>query len=183
MIDEPCFSRNVSAETYAYLALGSNLGDRIGHLRRAVDALRVHPDLEVVATSSVYESEAHVSRRGERQPDFLNAVVKVCTGIGPHDLLNVCHRIELKAGRKRVEAPRWSPRTLDIDLLIFGQEVVRDRRLKVPHPRMWERRFVLRPLAELAPDQYVPAPYDTTAARLLDACPDDDIPVRLAQEL
>lgn len=183
MMEEPSVSRNMQAETYAFLALGSNLGDRIGHLRRAVDALRDHEDLDVVATSPVYESEAHVSRPGERQPDFLNAVIMVCTGIGPHDLLNVCHHVELKAGRKRVESARWSPRTLDVDLLIFGQEVVRDRRLKVPHPRMWERRFVLRPLAELAPDQYVPAPYDTTVAKLLDACPDDGIPVRIAQEL
>jgi 2-amino-4-hydroxy-6-hydroxymethyldihydropteridine diphosphokinase len=132
--------------TRAFLGLGSNLGDRLAELRRAVAAL---PD--VVAVSPVYET-APVG--GPEQGAFLNLVVELDTPRGPRELLDVCRRLEAEAQRVRQE--RWGPRTLDVDVLWVDGEIVDDPDLQVPHPRMWQRRFVLAPLADLAPD-LVPA--------------------------
>jgi len=170
--------REGTADRHAFIALGSNVGDRIAYLRRAVDGLQTASNLHVVATSPVYESPAHVRQVGDRHPDFLNAVVEVDTILDPHDLLTVCQRIERGAGRIRSGETRWVPRTLDLDLLIFGHEVIDDAQLTLPHPRLWQRRFVLRPLADLAPDLHIPLPYDATVATLLHDCPDDNVPVR-----
>lgn len=158
--------------------MGSNVGNRIAYLRRGVEELRDVSGLKVIASSPVYESAAHTLEPGERHPDFLNAVIEVATDLDPHDLLNVCLRIERGAGRTREEEVSWAPRTLDLDLLIFGQAVIDDRQLAVPHRRLGQRRFVLRPLADLAPELHVPAPYKTTVAALLRECPDTDVPVR-----
>ena len=125
------------------MGLGSNLGDRLAHLRRALQGL---PD--VVAVSQVYETEALGGPPGQRP--YLNAVVELDTELGPRGLLAVARRLEDEAGRTRTE--RWGPRTLDVDVLLVGDLVVHDADLVVPHPRMWERRFVTVPLAELAPD-------------------------------
>ncbi len=163
--------------TTAFVAVGSNLGDRIAHLRYAVAALRRAPILEVVAVSPVYESSAHTSAPGEEQPDFLNAVVEVRTALDPHALLAYCKRIERARGRNREKGRRWAPRTLDLDLLIFGRDVVRDEQLSVPHPKLGVRRFVLLPLADLAPGLHVPPPFDATVETLLHDCPDADHPV------
>lgn len=132
--------------TRAFLGLGSNLGDRLAELRRAVAAL---PD--VVAVSPVYET-APVG--GPEQGAFLNLVVELDTARGPRELLDVCRRLEAEAQRVRQE--RWGPRTLDVDVLWVDGEIVDDPDLQVPHPRMWQRRFALAPLADLAPD-LVPA--------------------------
>jgi 2-amino-4-hydroxy-6-hydroxymethyldihydropteridine diphosphokinase len=134
--------------TRAFLGLGSNLGDRTGYLREAVAAL---PD--VVAVSAVYET-APVGGPGEQGP-YLNCVVELDTGLSPRELLGWCRRLEEAAGRVREE--RWGPRTLDVDVLWVEGAVVDEPDLVVPHPRMWERSFVLVPLADLAPD-LVPAP-------------------------
>ncbi|MDQ1437619.1 MAG: 2-amino-4-hydroxy-6-hydroxymethyldihydropteridine diphosphokinase [Acidimicrobiaceae bacterium] len=127
----------------AFLALGSNLGDREAFIRQAVAAL---PD--VVAVSPVYETDPVGGPTG--QGPYLNAVVELDTDLSPRELLDWCHRLEDAAGRVRTE--RWGPRTLDVDVLLVGDLVVDEPDLTVPHPRMWERDFVLRPLADLAPE-------------------------------
>ena len=129
--------------TRAFLGLGSNLGDRWAHLRRAVAAL---PD--VVAVSPVYETDPVGGPEG--QGPYLNVVVQLETDLAPRALLELGRRLEREAGRVRAE--RWGPRTLDVDVLLVGREQVDEPDLQVPHPRMWERAFVLVPLADLAPD-------------------------------
>jgi 2-amino-4-hydroxy-6-hydroxymethyldihydropteridine diphosphokinase len=130
----------------AYLGLGSNLGDRGGLLQQAVDGLGRCPDLAVVAVSPVYETEPV---GGPEQPRYLNAVVEVETGAPPRRLLEVAHGLE--AAAHRVRAERWGPRTLDVDVLLVGDLRVDEPDLVVPHPRMWERAFVMVPLADLDP--------------------------------
>jgi 2-amino-4-hydroxy-6-hydroxymethyldihydropteridine diphosphokinase len=125
----------------AYLGLGSNLGDRRATLRNAIDAL---PD--VVAVSPVYETAPVGGPPG--QSPYLNLVVKLDTNLTPRELLTVAHRLEDAAGRVRAE--RDGPRTLDVDVLLVGDLHVDEPDLIVPHPRMWQRRFVLAPLADLA---------------------------------
>jgi 2-amino-4-hydroxy-6-hydroxymethyldihydropteridine diphosphokinase len=127
--------------TRAFLALGSNLGDRRAELRRAVASL---PDL--VAVSALYETEPV---GGPAQSDFLNLVVQLETDATPRELLVRCQRLEAAAGRRR--ATRWGPRILDVDVLLVGDEVVDDDDLVVPHPRMHERNFVMVPLLSLDP--------------------------------
>jgi 2-amino-4-hydroxy-6-hydroxymethyldihydropteridine diphosphokinase len=132
--------------TQAYLALGSNLGDRAATLQRAVDALIATPGLRVVAVSKVYETEPV----GPPQPDYLNAVVALETDLGARALLEVGQELEREARRTRGD--RFGPRTLDVDVLLVGEDRVDEPDLVVPHPRMWERDFVLAPLADVAPD-------------------------------
>lgn len=126
-----------------FLGLGSNLGDRGGFLKAAVNAL---PDL--VATSPVYETEP-VGGPGGQGP-YLNLVVELDTTLDPRQLLELGQDLERQAGRVRGE--RWGPRLLDIDVLWVEGREVDEPDLQVPHPRLWERRFVLTPLADLAPD-------------------------------
>jgi 2-amino-4-hydroxy-6-hydroxymethyldihydropteridine diphosphokinase len=126
----------------AFLGLGSNLGDREALLRRAVAQL---PD--VVAVSPMYETDPV---GGPDQGAFLNLVVELDTARSPRQLLELCRELETSARRVRLE--RWGPRTLDVDVLLVGDLAVDEPDLVVPHPRMWERRFVLAPLADLAPE-------------------------------
>jgi len=130
----------------AYLALGSNLGDRLAHLQLAVDALADTPGVQVHALSRVYET-APVG--GPPQDAYLNAVVAIETDLDPHELLRRCQEIEQLAARERAE--RWGPRTLDVDVLLFDETRVDTEDLIIPHPRMWERGFVLAPLRDVAP--------------------------------
>lgn len=132
----------------AHLALGSNLGDRLANLQGALDGLATADGVEVVSVSSVYETDPV---GGPVQDDYLNAVVEVTTTLTPHELLGVCGRLEQAAHRVRIE--RWGPRTLDVDVLLIGDLVVTTEDLEVPHPRMWERTFVLAPLHDVAPDR------------------------------
>jgi 2-amino-4-hydroxy-6-hydroxymethyldihydropteridine diphosphokinase len=127
----------------AFLGLGSNLGDRVAHLRTAVAAL---PDL--VATSPVYETDPVGGP--EEQSAFLNLVAELDTDLDARALLEVCRALEQAAAR--VRDVRWGPRTLDVDVLLIEGATVDEPDLQVPHPRMGERRFVLAPLADLAPD-------------------------------
>jgi 2-amino-4-hydroxy-6-hydroxymethyldihydropteridine diphosphokinase len=131
----------------AYLALGSNLGDRLAHLQLGVDALTRVPGVDVRAVSRVYET-APVG--GPAQDPYLNAVVAIDTALDPHELLHRTQHIEDLAERKRAE--RWGPRTLDVDILLVGDQVAATEDLTLPHPRMWERGFVLAPLRDVAPD-------------------------------
>ncbi len=170
-----------SVESY-YLGLGSNVGDRLGHLRGAVRALSAQPALCVVHASPVYASPAHTLDPDERPPDFLNAVVKICTALPAADVLGITRSIEREAGRDPDAVP-WAPRTLDIDVLAAGDAVLHAKHLTVPHPRIAERRFVLAPWAAIAPAYRVPAPFDATVAELLAACEDPGKVVRLPDRL
>ncbi len=147
----------------AYLGLGGNLGDRLWHLAEAVKRLHNPPLLEVVAVSPVYESAAVGNTA---QPDFLNLVIEVATTLSPHDLLAECLRVEAALGRVRRE--RWGPRTVDIDVLLYDQMVLKDEALTLPHPRMTERSFVLTPLADIAPELKVDGDSVRTLATELD---------------
>ena len=138
----------------AFLGLGSNLGDRRRYLRQAVAAL---PDM--VAVSPVYETEP-VGGPPDQGP-HLNLVVELDTELGPRQLLELAHGLEDAAGRERAE--RWGPRTLDVDVLLVGDLTVDEPDLVVPHSRMWQRRFVLAPLADLAPE-LVPAGWESRVA-------------------
>ena len=133
--------------TRAYLALGSNLGDRRAHLQAAVDDLARAPQVAVVAISPVYET---VPVGGPPQDDYLNAVVVIDTDLDPWALLELAHRCEENARRVRKE--RFGPRTLDVDILLYDEIEMDDPALTIPHPRMWEREFVLAPLRAVAPD-------------------------------
>ncbi|HEX9967586.1 MAG TPA: 2-amino-4-hydroxy-6-hydroxymethyldihydropteridine diphosphokinase [Solirubrobacterales bacterium] len=135
-----------------YLGLGSNVGDRDGHLRAAIAALPEH-GVEVEAVSSAYETEPV----GEilDQPDFLNAAIRVRTDLEPQALLEVCKAIEVEQGRM-MESSRHSPRPLDIDLLLLGDLELEGERLALPHAEVTSRRFVLAPLLELDPDLALP---------------------------
>jgi 2-amino-4-hydroxy-6-hydroxymethyldihydropteridine diphosphokinase len=136
----------------AYIGLGSNLGRRERHLRAALAALDAHPRIRVLQVSRFVETEPV---GGPPQPPYLNAAAALATELAPRDLLGELQRIEAEAGRTR--AVRWGPRTLDLDLLLYGQQVVRLAQCEVPHPRLHERRFVLEPLCEIAPDVRHPA--------------------------
>lgn len=138
----------------SFLGMGSNLADRRGFLARAVAGV---PDL--AAVSPVYESEPVGGP--EDQPWFLNLVVELASPLPPRQLLAVCQELEAEAGRQR--AVRFGPRTLDVDVLLVGDLHLNEPDLVVPHPRMWERRFVLRPLADLAPE-LVPPELEARAA-------------------
>jgi 2-amino-4-hydroxy-6-hydroxymethyldihydropteridine diphosphokinase len=144
----------------AYLGLGSNVGDRLAHLQAAVDGLAGTDGIEVVAVSPVYETEPV---GGPPQDDYLNAVVALDTELTSRDLLDVAHRLE--AGEHRVRAERWGPRTLDVDVLLVGDDVVDEPDLVVPHPRMTERAFVLVPLSALAPEWAAAIAADPTTDR------------------
>jgi 2-amino-4-hydroxy-6-hydroxymethyldihydropteridine diphosphokinase len=130
----------------AFLGLGSNLGDRLASLRAAVSTLSESGD--VVGVSPVYETEPVGGPEG--QGPYLNLVVELQTGDAPLALLRRCQALEEAANR--VRTVRFGPRTLDADVLLVGDERVNEPELTVPHPRMWERRFVLQPLRDLAPD-------------------------------
>lgn len=131
----------------AYLGLGANLGDRLDALRRAVGGIRAAEGVEALRCSAVYET-APVG--GPPQPDYLNAVVAFETTRSARSLLELARALEAEAGRVRAE--RWGPRALDVDVLLVGDEQLREPDLEVPHPRMWERAFVLAPLADVAPE-------------------------------
>ena len=134
--------------TTVYLGLGSNLGDRRRNLEAAVEALRAHPLVRVTAVSSFLETEPVGGPPG--QGKFLNAAAEIETDLAPEALLAELKRIERALGRKA--GPRWGPREVDLDILLYGEEVLETEALVIPHPRLRERRFVLEPLAEIAPD-------------------------------
>lgn len=130
----------------AYIGLGSNLGDCAAHLEAALALLRAQPGLELLRVSRLrWTRPVGVTD----QPDFLNGVAELETSLPPHQLLDLLLSIENQLGRVRTQ--RWGPRVVDLDLLLVDEMVVADARLQLPHPRMHERRFVLEPLAELAP--------------------------------
>ena len=135
----------------AYIALGSNLGDPPAQIRRALQALAAMPETRLVRRSALYRNPPAGYLD---QPEFVNAVAEIETRLAPHDLLEQLLAIERAHGRVR-DFPN-GPRTLDLDILLYGERTVREPGLTIPHPRMLERAFVLVPLAEIAPDAVVP---------------------------
>ena len=136
----------------AYVGLGANLGDRETTLRRAVERLGRVDGVEVVGVSQLVETDPVGV---VDQPRFLNGAVAVETTLSPQELLDALLSVERELGRVR-DGERWGPRTLDLDLLVYGDLVVEEPGLRVPHPRLHERRFALEPLAELDPELEVP---------------------------
>ncbi|HWG13774.1 MAG TPA: 2-amino-4-hydroxy-6-hydroxymethyldihydropteridine diphosphokinase [Streptosporangiaceae bacterium] len=152
----------------AVLALGSNLGDRQQELQRAVDQLAVTPGVRVTAVSPVYETDPV---GGPEQPDYLNAVVLAETGLPAADLLRRAHAIE--AAARRTREVRWGPRTLDVDIITYGDEVSADPVLTLPHPRARQRAFVLAPWRDADPDAELPG--SGPVAALLAGLPSQDV--------
>ena len=138
--------------TLAFVGLGANLGDREKMLRSALERLSAEPGVELVAVSS-FRDTAPIGITD--QPRFLNAAAAVETTLSAHDLLDRLLAIERRLGRTR-EGPRFGPRTIDLDLLLYGDERIEEEGLEVPHPRLHERLFALEPLADLEPDLVVP---------------------------
>lgn len=132
----------------AYLGLGSNLGNRLAFLRGGRDLLANRVEIELVQASAVYETAAVGGPTDN--PTFLNAVLEIRTTLSPQELLSACLAVEDEFGRTR--PARWAPRTLDIDLLFYADEVLCEDHLTIPHPRLQERAFVLVPLLDIAPD-------------------------------
>lgn len=131
----------------AYIGVGSNLGDRRDHYRRAMAEIQELPDTKIVAQSSLYESEPH----GRARNWFLNGVLGITTELEAKDLLKHLQKIEKDLGRKRDTKKSSVSRIIDLDILLFGDQVIETRRLKIPHPELPNRKFVLLPLSELAP--------------------------------
>jgi 2-amino-4-hydroxy-6-hydroxymethyldihydropteridine diphosphokinase len=136
----------------AYVGLGANLGDRRATIDRALELLRAAPGLDVLAVSSLRETDPVGF---EDQPRFLNGAVALETTLTARELLDLLLEIEQRLGRTR-GGPRFGPRTIDLDLLVYGDAELDEPGLTVPHPRLHERRFALEPLAELAPALVVP---------------------------
>lgn len=155
-----------NAPSTAYIALGANLGDRAGTMRSALARIAAHPRISIGACSSLYDT-APVGPPD--QPRYLNAVVEIGTDLAPAELLRVLLGIERELGRERTGA-QWSARTIDLDIVLFGEYAGASEDLAIPHPRFRERAFVLLPLAEIAPHARDPVTGERVES-LLRACP------------
>jgi 2-amino-4-hydroxy-6-hydroxymethyldihydropteridine diphosphokinase len=151
-----------------YIGIGSNLGDPIQNCLDAVDRIGKIPDCNIIGVSKLYQTQP-VGVEG--QGWYVNAVVSISTGISARDLIERLLDIEAGMGRTR-ERGRWEPRIIDLDILLFGQEIIHEEDLIVPHPRMHERRFVLSPMADLEPDLIHPS-LGKTMTELLQEIPED----------
>ena len=145
-----------------HIGIGSNLGDRRANTAEAIEKVSNLPGTRVVRASSLYESEP----LGNAKTWFVNSVIEVETDLGPDVLLKKLKAIEEAMGRKRVKGKRWGSHIIDLDILLFDQDVIDKRTLKIPHPEMHKRRFVLLPLAELAPQVVHPQLGQTVSAML-----------------
>ena len=139
--------------TRVYIALGSNLANPLHQVQSALNALAELPQTKLIATSSLYRTPP---LGPQDQPDYLNAVVALDTDLSAENLLDHTQKIELEHGRVRKDE-RWGPRTLDLDILLFGDEIISTERLTVPHYDMKNRQFMLYPLAEIAPELHFPS--------------------------
>ncbi|MFC3094868.1 2-amino-4-hydroxy-6-hydroxymethyldihydropteridine diphosphokinase [Alteromonas sediminis] len=138
---------------HVFLGLGSNMGNSVRTLQEAVDSLTADEQTHLVALSSFYQS---APMGPQDQPDYINAVCQISTTHSPEALLSLCQRIENQYGRERHPDERWGPRTLDVDILLFGEEAVNTPDLTIPHAGLADREFVLVPLFELVPSLIMP---------------------------
>jgi len=152
----------LSVATTAYIGLGGNLGDPEATLRSAIDALDHLPQTRRVSASRLYRTPAWGRLD---QPAFVNAAAAVATDLAPEALLDALLALERRYGRERIEGERWGPRTLDLDVLLFADQVIDTPRLQVPHPHLHERAFALLPLAEIAAELRIPG-HGTVQAEL-----------------
>lgn len=134
--------------TVCYIGAGSNIGGRLAYIRKAIALLKKTPGIRVKKVSPVYESRPQGGPKG--QGDYLNCVIKIDSSLSPKKLLMALKSIERKLGRKPRKR-RWAKREIDLDILLYGRQVVRDKALSVPHPLMHKRSFVLEPLSDIAP--------------------------------
>lgn len=134
--------------TVVYVSLGSNLDDRVSYIQQAVKLLGESDDFKIVRTSTLYETEPWGLKE---QNWFINAVIEAKTKLSATELLHHCQQVEQQLGRTRNGVPRWGERTIDVDILFYGKEIINLPELTVPHPRLQERAFVLVPLLELVP--------------------------------
>jgi 2-amino-4-hydroxy-6-hydroxymethyldihydropteridine diphosphokinase len=140
-----------SGPAIVYLALGSNVGDREEYIEQAGFLLEKNPNIQVIRRSTNFETEAE---GGNDQANYMNAAIAIRTKLTPHKLLEVCQEIETVLGRER--EVEWGPRTMDIDILMYNNEIISDDKLQIPHPLMHERMFVLKPLREIAASVFHP---------------------------
>jgi 2-amino-4-hydroxy-6-hydroxymethyldihydropteridine diphosphokinase len=148
-----------------FVGLGSNVGDRLEQISRAVQRLGRLPGVRVSRMATIYDTEPV----GPPQPEYLNTVIEMDTALSPHQLLETLKLLERQLGRVP-STQRWGPRVIDLDILLYDDRVLNEPALIIPHPRMHERRFVLEPLAQLAP-QFVHPVLKQTIAQLLAALP------------
>lgn len=151
----------------AYIGLGSNLEDPLAQVTRALAELAEIPQTLLLTQSAVYSSHAV----GPEQPDYINAVALLDTQLAPLALLDALQAIE--QAHQRVRIQHWGPRTLDLDLLLYGDQIIDEERLKVPHPYLTQRNFVLYPLADITPNLHLPD--GAPLADLLSSCPADGL--------
>lgn len=152
----------------AYIGLGSNLENPLQQIKTAINDLQSLADINIVSVSSLYQSPP---MGPADQPDYINAVLALETSLNPHQLLDALQSVEQLHGRVRKR--HWGERTLDLDILLYGDQILDDERLKIPHPGMHERAFVLYPLAEIAPDIEIPG--IGTLQKILPSCPQGDL--------
>jgi 2-amino-4-hydroxy-6-hydroxymethyldihydropteridine diphosphokinase len=161
-------------ENIAYIAIGSNQGDRELYLLRAVAEIGKMPDTRVTGISPFYETTpVGVSD----QPNFYNAVLRISTGLSPHAVLKALQNIEDNVF-KRKRTIKWGPRSMDLDILLYGEQIVDTPELKIPHPHMTERRFVLKPLNDISPDLIHPES-GLSISRMLEMLKSDETVVRI----
>lgn len=156
----------------AYIGLGSNLDNPVRQIRIALQALDRIPDSTLVRTSSLYRNPPLLMTGAQKQPDYINAVAAIDTLLDPLPLLDALQAIEQQQGRVRT-VQRWTARTLDLDLLLYGQKAINIDRLTVPHPGLVERNFVLYPLQQIAPDLILPI--HGSLAGIIRHCPADTL--------
>lgn len=168
------YIRRMNRQTNCFLSLGSNLGDNESLLNEAVRHLQKQ-DCRIIRISGFYKTKAWGKTD---QPDFLNAVVEISTGLPADELMSRILQIETEMGRKRQE--KWGPRTIDIDILFYGNQIIESEKLIIPHPQLHLRRFVLVPLNELAPDFLHPL-FLRPIHQLLQECTDISEPILLIQ--
>ncbi len=158
----------------AFIEIGSNLGDRMQYCKNAVD--EIGSFAKIIKASSIYETEP-VGK--ENQPEFINCVAEIETELSPQDLLKQLNLVELKLGRVRDE--KWGPRTIDLDIILYDDQVINDNNLVIPHPRAHLRRFVLEPLSEIAP-QFVHPQFNVSVLDLLNEIEDNKSVIKISDQ-